>query len=221
MTKDITTLHTHAQNGNIPMLEKILSQQNSNINQQDAKSGNSALHYAVCWGEVEAVQFLLGNNANPNQKNNLGETPFHYALHYGTTKTKESNVEILLKNNGNPDIKNNLDLTPLNYAQSRADKTLFNLMSPYSNPSAYESLENTAEEPVTSDDIKARGSVSSGDIETQGLNDWITYLIQNEILPWAIKHDDKGLIEGFASYISEPESNQDRIEILGDSDIEA
>jgi hypothetical protein len=90
-------------------------------------------------------------------------------------------------------------------------------MSPYSNPSAYE--DNAVEEAVPSiNDTDLMNTVEVRYIpENQESKEaWIRYLIQNEILPWAVQNNDTDLLEDFESYMPK---NQDSTEISGDSDI--
>ena len=41
------------------------------------KSGDTPLHKAACWGNVEIFKLLVNNNANINEKNSYEDTPLH------------------------------------------------------------------------------------------------------------------------------------------------
>ena len=69
--------------------------------------GNTRLHLAVANGSLDAVKALLAGSANPNARNNQGNTPLHLA---------NGNIAIikeLLAGGANPTIKNNLGEKPL------------------------------------------------------------------------------------------------------------
>ncbi|KAI7842647.1 hypothetical protein COHA_003751 [Chlorella ohadii] len=54
--------------------------------------GRSALHYAVAYNQVPAVQTLLDNGADTSARDNSGNPPLHYAAGYG----REECVRLLL-----------------------------------------------------------------------------------------------------------------------------
>ena len=45
--------------------------------------GNTALHLASLWGNVDMIELLIKNKANLKAKNNNGETPFHWVCKSG------------------------------------------------------------------------------------------------------------------------------------------
>lgn len=42
--------------------------------------GNTPLHVAITWGDLEAVKLLVENGADINLAGELGETPLHHAI---------------------------------------------------------------------------------------------------------------------------------------------
>ncbi|XP_046394168.1 uncharacterized protein LOC124161944 isoform X2 [Ischnura elegans] len=102
MGKDHELLEA-ARNGNIPIVEKILSQRakrsgplaslrrGPGANVQDS-SGYSALHHAALNGHREVVQLLLGHEASTNIADGKGSTPLHLAAWTGN----EDIVRLLL-----------------------------------------------------------------------------------------------------------------------------
>ena len=69
------------QDGSFEAAQALLSA-GANINSGDKKK-NSPLHNAVYERRLDSVEFLLHNNADPNKRNALGETPFDAAIKTG------------------------------------------------------------------------------------------------------------------------------------------
>lgn len=63
-------------------------------------------------GSKKLTQKALGNGADPNIYDELGNTPLHYAVHLGS----KSITELLLTYHANPNIKNNKGKTALDIA---------------------------------------------------------------------------------------------------------
>jgi ankyrin repeat protein len=59
---------------------QVLLDAGADINKRSGLSENSALHTAVELNRSDTVQFLLRNNANPNQQNAAGKTPFDLVI---------------------------------------------------------------------------------------------------------------------------------------------
>lgn len=74
------------------------------FNSMNEKS--SELHFACSTGDVVNAKYLLNIGADINQKNNVGDTPLHYAKN-------EEIVNLLLENHVNISIKNDEGKTPL------------------------------------------------------------------------------------------------------------
>ena len=47
-----------------------------NINAQDSKTGNTLLHYAVLYGNIDLAKYCIYNHADINIENNLGKTAY-------------------------------------------------------------------------------------------------------------------------------------------------
>lgn len=106
-------------NGSVYELEKFLEDNKSNpdlkvvLNLQRGESGATILH-AVLGARVghnqenRALGLLLAAGADPNAKDNEGETPLHYATAIGNDK----GVSSLLWKNANPNIRNRQGKTP-------------------------------------------------------------------------------------------------------------
>mmetsp|Transcript_37453 Transcript_37453/g.81536 ORF Transcript_37453/g.81536 Transcript_37453/m.81536 type:complete len:218 (+) Transcript_37453:145-798(+) len=70
-----------ATEGNIDDLHKAIAA-GEKIDQWDEK-GQTPLHYAVKYGQLEVVKFLLDRGADANRPCEYGRTPLHYASRYG------------------------------------------------------------------------------------------------------------------------------------------
>lgn len=77
-------LHQLAKDGNVAAVERLLVEDNENINELDT-NGMAALHYAAARGHVEIVRTLLTqNNLDINVKTPITHiTPLHYAATHG------------------------------------------------------------------------------------------------------------------------------------------
>ena len=58
-------------------MKKAYELQPESINLKDDKLGWAPIYRTVICGHVEATRYLLEKGADPNIKNNLGETPLH------------------------------------------------------------------------------------------------------------------------------------------------
>jgi ankyrin repeat protein len=87
----------HIRNGNLTWLQSNLSEKAS-IDTRDAR-GNTPLLWASALGNVEAVQLLLKNGADPNVENAFGVTPLVAAA------TEPAKVRLLLAAGANPKAK--------------------------------------------------------------------------------------------------------------------
>ncbi len=75
--------------------------------------GDTALHIASEFGEIENVEVLLANGADVNIAGDIGYTPLHYAAAKGNTDI----IKILLKAGANPNLTDEFDDTPLKVAE--------------------------------------------------------------------------------------------------------
>ena len=72
-------LREAAKGGHVKYMSKLL-ELNANIGGRSSSYGNTPLHKAVLKGEIETVKFLVGQKADRQAKNNLGQTPLELAL---------------------------------------------------------------------------------------------------------------------------------------------
>jgi hypothetical protein len=73
------------------------------------------LHIAALWGDVEIVELLLRRGADPNVKDDNGQTPLHIAALWGHVDV----VRVLLEHRADPNAKDNDGKTPLHYAAEK------------------------------------------------------------------------------------------------------
>lgn len=76
--------------------------------------GDTPLHTAAVWGDVNAGRILLDAGADPNAKGEHGYTPLQEAVSQG----KQTFVELLLANGADPKIKNDDGETAFELANS-------------------------------------------------------------------------------------------------------
>ncbi|XP_055595425.1 uncharacterized protein LOC129746031 [Uranotaenia lowii] len=123
------------------IVKEILRRDKTLINQTD-NYGNTALHHACKWpfSRLEILNILLREGADPNARNQLGETSLHLAV-------KEKNLDALkflpLYSEVNPCIADNNGQTALHIAVSLEETKLVKLfLESFPEPGKFINLEN-------------------------------------------------------------------------------
>ena len=106
--------------GDVECLENILSEHPKLLNSVDSKLRWSPLYRTVICGHIEATEYLLKKGADPNIKNNLGETPLHQA----TENSQAKLVKLLLKYKADPNSQQNDGNTPLHQSSYKGDESI-------------------------------------------------------------------------------------------------
>ncbi len=89
--------------------------------------GWTDLHSAASAGDVESVRELLKKGADPNAKNEYGNTPLHEAASRGHVDV----VELLLEHGADPNIQNEYGWTPLHLAAYKGHVDVARLLLQY------------------------------------------------------------------------------------------
>lgn len=118
----MTALHKLIERGKRLDYIEILLKNGSNVNgQNNNDKAQTPLHFAILYGtdnkeknmnKTDMAKLLLKYNANPNLRDNLGQTPLHVAFAEG----KYEMVNLLLEHNADPHIKDKQNRTCLYYA---------------------------------------------------------------------------------------------------------
>ncbi len=66
----------------------MLSLPRANVDERDADSGWTALHFAARQGKLDAVRVLLENEAFVGERAPDGRTPLHLAAGWGTFEVR-------------------------------------------------------------------------------------------------------------------------------------
>jgi len=82
---------------------------NSLVNVQDPGNGDTALHIVVRRGDANYTRFLLQHGADPNIRNNDGQTPAMLAV----TQGEEPCLQVLIDGKANLNLANSRGETPL------------------------------------------------------------------------------------------------------------
>lgn len=98
--------------------------QGSDVNHR-SNTGSTALHEAVCLGNISGVKLLVKHGADVNIQNDAGYTPLHYA----TNKSRNTILNFLIKNNANWMICSNEGETPLLRAKRHRNLKAFNFLA--------------------------------------------------------------------------------------------
>lgn len=76
-------------------IAELLLKKGANPNRQTVRTGFSALHCAVAYGQIKTTEILLQYGANPSLYNHKGQTPLELAMSY---ELKSSRMIELLRN---------------------------------------------------------------------------------------------------------------------------
>lgn len=79
------------------------------INLIEEKSGNSILHYACMFNNIELVRYLIERGADVNKMNNYNYTPLHISCELNCDEI----IKLLLENSADPNILNTDNENPL------------------------------------------------------------------------------------------------------------
>lgn len=175
-----TPLMLAANQGDIPLMEKILSMDKKSIHVKD-NIGRTALFYAISANHAQAVSLLLKESAQVNAKDNDHETALMLAIKYGYTKI----IEILLQKKANINAQDKTGQTPLLHAINANDPAVVKLILQY-NPNldlgtdVYSSVLDAAYY-AYKDRALARHSEKQTDKEIKQLNEEIIAMLENHI----------------------------------------
>lgn len=97
---------------------KILEfKQSDGINKPIDEEGNTLLHLAIEYQDFEIVQYLIEQQADPNIKNNLGDSPFHITvLEYEFSTIFEEMCHYLIDHGADLNSKDRFEDTPVQKA---------------------------------------------------------------------------------------------------------
>lgn len=90
----------------------LLISKGAEVNAGSEYSGDTPLHDAVRWDDVEAIQILLDNGADIRVGNKYKETPLHYAAWQDEQKA----ASLLIAKGADPNARDSYQLTPLHEA---------------------------------------------------------------------------------------------------------
>jgi len=85
----VTILHDMAQKGDVPKAELLLKH-GANIDAVDEEYRSTPLGLAARWGELEMVEYLLEQGADPNQAGAAWATPLAWAVKKGHPEIEET-----------------------------------------------------------------------------------------------------------------------------------
>ena len=118
------TLHQACTQGNYDLVKSIIISPNVDVNMVD-KEGWSCLHETCIHScqFTEIAELLLKNGANPNLRDNSGETPLHGAVMFHFIE----NVKLLFNYKADFNLCNNKGISPLHIADSVKDSEILTL----------------------------------------------------------------------------------------------
>lgn len=131
----VSALMAASSKGNVAIVNSLLAA-GADRNAVD-NIGESALFYAVRLGHIDVARALLNAGADPNIQNrnkvsatNSGYTPLMYAAErgYNPKADWEGMTHLLLAKGARPNVRSAHGNTPLSIAESRADRSLIDIL---------------------------------------------------------------------------------------------
>jgi len=116
---NIKHIHYLTYHNNIEELTKLLSEDTSSINHQDAH-GNTPLHYAAYYNRKSIVKLMLENNVSVDIPNALGDTPLFLA----TAKNNQDVMMLLCEHDADINKKNKWGNSPFNFSNQHNKEIL-------------------------------------------------------------------------------------------------
>ncbi|XP_036293033.2 transient receptor potential cation channel subfamily A member 1 [Pipistrellus kuhlii] len=161
-------LHYAAEEGDIGLMETIISDSSCDVLNVMDSDGNTPLHRATEKNQVESVRFLLSKGANPNLQNHSMMAPLHLAVqgmhnevaqvlmeHSGTNvnlegengntaviiacaKDNSEALQMLLKNGAKPCKSNKLGCFPIHQAAFSGSKKCMEIILKFGEENGYD-----------------------------------------------------------------------------------
>ncbi|ELU10545.1 hypothetical protein CAPTEDRAFT_104768, partial [Capitella teleta] len=91
------------------------------------KDGDTLLHWAAYKGNVDISELLLRHGADPNQRNDVSNSPLHDAV-LNETKDQLNVVKLLIQNGAHVNEKGMNGATPLHYAANNVNTSIADLL---------------------------------------------------------------------------------------------
>ena len=117
-------LHRACRMGDLGTIQQAYRVQPEKINQKDPMLGWSPLYRTVVCGHLDATEFLLSQGADPNLRNELGETPLHHAA----SNCQLTIATLLLKYSSDPNTPQLSGDTPLHLCTRNCDLEMMDLL---------------------------------------------------------------------------------------------
>jgi len=117
------TIHLGAGLGDLEMIEQELKKNLGRVSSEDLY-GRTALHYAACKGQQDAIELLLSKGAALAAQDYAGRTPLHWAARQGHEKA----VELLLGHKADATIRDEDGKTPLDLAREAGHEDIARLL---------------------------------------------------------------------------------------------
>jgi ankyrin repeat protein len=114
-TPRLSPLCVAASKGDVSEVRRLLDSGRANIKEHDGR-GRTPLHYAVSYGQTNAVKLLLDKGADADARNYWLQTPLHVAASLGSIEV----VRVLVAGGADLNAQGSGGYTPLDEAEFRA-----------------------------------------------------------------------------------------------------
>ena len=116
-------VHACARTGRVDRLRRLL-EKNPELVKAQTSEGETPVHQAAKYGELEALRFLLAHGGDVQAKSKQGVTPLHLAAAFGELET----VKVLLDSGAEVDPKEETGMTPIMAAQAQNHPEIVELL---------------------------------------------------------------------------------------------
>jgi TM2 domain-containing membrane protein YozV len=105
--------------GTVEDFRYFIEEKGVDVNARD-QHGQTPLHQTACYGNIEAVKYLVSKGANIHAVDSEGFTPLHWAAYYGDIKVAErvEIAELLISKGANVKARTNRGNTPWDLAMA-------------------------------------------------------------------------------------------------------
>lgn len=117
------SVHACARTGRVARLRELLVEEPALIQARNPE-GETPMHQAAKYGELEALRFLIAQGGDVNASANQGVTPLHLAAGFGELET----VKLLLEQGAEVDPKEAHGMTPIMAAQAQDHRAVIEVL---------------------------------------------------------------------------------------------
>jgi uncharacterized protein YegJ (DUF2314 family) len=123
LLRGLSDVHVCARTGRLDRLRRLLAE-NPELVRAQTDEGETPVHQAAKYGQLETLRFLLEQGGDVNARSKQGVTALHFAAGFGELET----VKLLLEKGAEADPKEETGITPIMAAQAQSHQEIVELL---------------------------------------------------------------------------------------------